>query len=254
MATAPACLSAGWLAAEPADGGAPAPSATQPTLSACVYGAVRFEGDLPRSWRAEAEPAVPLAPIASEAALNPAAMTPPRAVAVTAEGGVRDVVVLLESPEARARLAAAAPARVEIDQVGSVFIPHVTILPRGGTLAFKNSDGITHNVRVDEGGVTDRNYYLKGGEEVTTVFRRAGRARILCDLHAWMRAYLVIADTPYGAVCDAEGRFRIEGIPPGRYMLRLSHPRLSARDGPLEIEIGPGQTVELAPIMIRGGD
>ena len=48
-----------------------------------------------------------------------------------------------------------------------------------------------------------------------------------------MQAYIRVDDHPYHAVTDAQGNFRIEGVPPGTYTLELWHERL----GPLEQEV-----------------
>jgi hypothetical protein len=40
----------------------------------------------------------------------------------------------------------------------------------------------------------------------------------------WMRAYLFVADHPYHARCDAQGRFRLPQVPPGDYELVAWHP------------------------------
>jgi hypothetical protein len=40
----------------------------------------------------------------------------------------------------------------------------------------------------------------------------------------WMRGYLFVADHPYFARTDAQGRFRLERVPPGRYEVVCWHP------------------------------
>ncbi len=41
-----------------------------------------------------------------------------------------------------------------------------------------------------------------------------------------MVAYVVVLPTPYSAVVDRAGRFRMAGVPPGRYLVRVWHRRL----------------------------
>jgi hypothetical protein len=59
---------------------------------------------------------------------------------------------------------------------------------------------------------------------------------ITCDLHSWMKSWVVVAEHPYYAVTDAAGAYRIAGVPPGRYRLRMWHEVLGelAR----EVEVG----------------
>jgi hypothetical protein len=40
----------------------------------------------------------------------------------------------------------------------------------------------------------------------------------------WMRAYLFVDDHPYFTRTDAQGRFRLDGVPPGRYEVVCWHP------------------------------
>jgi hypothetical protein len=60
-----------------------------------------------------------------------------------------------------------------------------------------------------------------------------------CNIHDWMIGYIVVLDTPYFGKSGAEGTVRVSA-PPGRYMLRVWHPRL---DAPVErpIELGEGR-------------
>ncbi len=40
-----------------------------------------------------------------------------------------------------------------------------------------------------------------------------------------MSAYIVVAETPYFAVTDADGNYKIENVPPGTYTLNAWHER-----------------------------
>jgi len=50
-----------------------------------------------------------------------------------------------------------------------------------------------------------------------------------------MSAYLVVTETPYSAVTDAEGRFSIADVPPGKYVLRVWHER--ARPAAVDVAV-----------------
>ena len=54
--------------------------------------------------------------------------------------------------------------------------------------------------------------------------------RINCDvLHTWMSAAIVVTDTPFFAITDGAGRFKIEGLPAGAYEMEVWHERLGSQ-------------------------
>src|SRR5262249_10507207 len=60
-----------------------------------------------------------------------------------------------------------------------------------------------------------------------------------------MTAWIHVVDTPFYAVTDREGRFRVAGLPPGEYRVRVWHEevgRLAKEAGPQEITLaGPAE-------------
>ena len=53
---------------------------------------------------------------------------------------------------------------------------------------------------------------------------------IFCHVHPEMVAYVVVIGTPYRAVTDADGRFRVDNVAPGTYRLRTWHRRLQTHE------------------------
>jgi hypothetical protein len=64
------------------------------------------------------------------------------------------------------------------------------------------------------------------GRTIPLVFKRPEIVRIDCDLHPWMRAWVVVADHPFYAVTGKQGDFLLENVPPGRYTLQVWHESL----------------------------
>lgn len=139
--------------------------------------------------------------------------------------GIGGVVVYLV-PTAPAALALP-PLTVQMDQRDLRFVPQVIAITPGSTVSFSNSDAIMHNVfspRRSTGGF-DLGTYPKT-ERRSFTFREEGAHVILCHVHPEMVAYVVAVASPYRAVSDAAGKFRIEGVAAGTYRLRTWHRRL----------------------------
>ncbi len=62
-------------------------------------------------------------------------------------------------------------------------------------------------------------------------------------------ARVFLSGTGYAAASDGEGRFRLEGVPPGTYALSFSHPRLDTlahTPEPVDAQVGDGTTTRVA--------
>ena len=71
--------------------------------------------------------------------------------------------------------------------------------------------------------------------DITRRLAQPGVVRVVCDVHPHMVAWVVVHDSPYYAVTDERGAFRIEGLPPGSYKVTMWHegfrPRGVDKDG-----------------------
>ena len=62
--------------------------------------------------------------------------------------------------------------------------------------------------------------------------------------HPWPTAYLAVFDHPYFAVTAPNGTFRIEGVPPGKYRLKVWHERTKSAEQAVDVGAG-GATVNV---------
>jgi plastocyanin len=141
--------------------------------------------------------------------------------------GIRNVVVWLDAPPAgTAKRDAPAAAAVEVDQKACVFVPRVAIVPAGGTVNFLNSDRLLHNLhtKTNENGSFNRTQ--PKGRTIPVVLHRPEIVKIDCDLHSWMRAWIVVADHPFYALTSDSGEFTLPPVPAGKYVLRVWHETL----------------------------
>jgi len=151
------------------------------------------------------------------------------------KGGVQNAVVWIENPPAGAKWPAE-PPKVEMDQKGCVFVPRVVVVPLGGTVDFLNSDRLLHNLHGLGKDNAQFNRTQPRGRTIPITFTKPEVVPIVCDLHSWMKSWVVVAEHPYYAVTDASGAFRITGVPPGKYRLRMWQEALGERTQ--EVQVG----------------
>src|SRR5437879_3799124 len=78
-------------------------------------------------------------------------------------------------------------------------------------------DGHSPTVRAWYGGQTLFNRASVPHEpEQTVVLAHPGVVTVTCDLHAEMRAWVLVSESPFSAVGDVDGTFTVTA-PPGRY-------------------------------------
>jgi plastocyanin len=157
-------------------------------------------------------------------------------------GGV--VVYLI--PAASARVPAPAPVSAQIDQRGLQFVPRVIAVSPASTVSFPNSDPVMHDVfhPSTHAGGFDLGMYPQG-ERRSFTFDDEGAYVIFCHVHPEMVAYVVVVASPYRAVTDDEGRFKLDGVGPGTYHLRTWHRRLRTQDHVISVTANGTVRVDL---------
>jgi plastocyanin len=139
---------------------------------------------------------------------------------VSPKRGIRNAVVSLQSPPPGAKWEGTQkPAQV--DQVGCVYAPRVVVVPVGGTVDFLNSDRLLHNLHSVSKDNAPFNRTQPRGRTVSVTFNKPEIVRIDCDLHSWMRAWVVVVEHRFTAVTGPDGEFALDGVPPGRYTLQI---------------------------------
>jgi hypothetical protein len=127
----------------------------------------------------------------------------------------RSVVYLEEAP--RGAFEDPVPPRGRMDQRNEAFVPFVLAIPVGTTVDFPNNDQTYHNVfSFSKTKRFDLGRYAQGRSK-SVRFDRPGVVRVFCDIHSHMSAFILVFAHRYFATTDAEGRYRIDGVPPGSY-------------------------------------
>src|SRR5215813_14026817 len=125
--------------------------------------------------------------------------------------------------------------------------PRVVVVPVGGTVEFLNNDRLLHNLHSASTENPTFNRTQPKGRTIPMVFKKPEIVRVDCDLHTWMRAWVVVADHPFFAVTGPQGEFVLDNVPPGKYTLKVWHETLGTvtRDVTVGDQDAAGVTVEM---------
>jgi len=126
-----------------------------------------------------------------------------------------------------------------IDQKGLMFTPHIVAVQQGATVEFLNSDKVAHNVFwISVGGNKKLGHNLgtwPQGEKRSFKFDNPGAVPLLCNVHPEMGGYIVVSPTPYYAVTDKSGNYKIENVPDGTYTVTAWHEGAKSSSKPVTV-------------------
>jgi plastocyanin len=117
--------------------------------------------------------------------------------------------------------------KLTLDQNGCQYHPHVLAFPAGSTVEILNPDGILHNVHSYSKVNSPFNMAQPKFKKTLEVkIDKPETIEIKCDVHGWMHGWLVATETPYVAVTDDSGNFKLTDVPPGTYTVEVWQEKL----------------------------
>jgi len=131
-----------------------------------------------------------------------------------------------------------------IDQNGCVYVPHVLGVMVGQKLDILNSDGTLHNIHaLPKINKEFNNAMPRSKKRMTVQFDKSEAPfKVKCDVHPWMKAWVLVSDHPYFAVTDSNGNFSIDGIPTGSYEVVCWQEKFKKKPMTATVTIGDGET------------
>ncbi|MBI5382180.1 MAG: carboxypeptidase regulatory-like domain-containing protein [Opitutae bacterium] len=141
---------------------------------------------------------------------------------------------------------AATPPRAQLAQKDLTFVPSLLPVRAGTMVEFPNQDDTYHNIfsfspakRFDLG-----RYRAEERPVPTQRFDTPGLVTLRCDIHEHMRALILVLDTPHFVLSEPDGRYRLGGLPAGRYLLKVWIDSKTTRERPVELTDGATLTVD----------
>ncbi|HEV2268499.1 MAG TPA: hypothetical protein VGR92_03495 [Steroidobacteraceae bacterium] len=158
-----------------------------------------------------------------------------------------DAVVTVEA--VGKTLSPPAPIHALMDQMNRMFVPEVIVIPVGSTVAFPNSDSVSHQIYSFSPAKRFQLSLYRGKPYPPELFDRAGIAILGCNIHDWMVGYIDVTDAPFYGTTDAQGSWSAE-LPAGRYQITVWHPRMREQGPTLVRELSVDAT-DRATLTLR---
>lgn len=158
-------------------------------------------------------------------------------------GKLKDAFIRIENGGVKGKFDAPKTAAV-IDQVDCMYSPRIQGVVAGQEISIKNSDGTLHNVHTYKGAESWFNQAQpKGADPINKEMPEDQTVvKFSCDVHPWMRGFVVVTDHPFFAVSGDDGSFTIEKVPAGKYKLEAWHSKYGVKT--VEVDVADGKTVE----------
>jgi len=195
-----------------------------------ITGVVKFEGGLPGLPQ--------ITPSKDTSVCQPHQS---QRLVVSEDGGVANVFIYLDrAPKGGAKVDAA--VEQVFDQKGCIFLPHAMVVGTDQMVRVQSHDSIAHNTHTKPKRNSEFNSTIPANDTVgvtTFAYKRGEKepVRVVCDYHAWMEAWQLPLDHPYGTVSDGTGTFRLENVPSGVHKFKIWHEGCGFLDSGFEIRV-----------------
>ncbi len=142
------------------------------------------------------------------------------------------------------------PRRFELVNEGCQINPRVQAVLAPGTLNVTSEDVAMHRVRIINVGTGETEAmapFNDNGEVIPfdRLLDKTAQFEVICDLHPWSKAHILVFDHPYFAMSEKSGSFSIDDIPPGTFHVKAWHPRLGVAEQTITVASGQPASVAL---------
>lgn len=143
---------------------------------------------------------------------------------VVKDGKIKDVLVRIAAGGVPGNWKAP-EKHAEVNQVDCMYEPRMQGVVAGQTIDIKNGDKTLHNVHAYKG--TESLFNQAQPKDAPPINKdapdEASIMKLSCDVHPWMRGFVVVTDHPFFAVTGEDGSYKIEKVPAGKYTVEAWH-------------------------------
>ncbi|MBS0207340.1 MAG: hypothetical protein JSS27_00165 [Planctomycetes bacterium] len=154
-------------------------------------------------------------------------------------------------------------SKPEFDQKKCLFSTHLFATMIKLPIVIKNSDSVGHNTNIAPPGNPPANFLLPAQQSDSYTFTRemGAPSEVTCNIHPWMKAFVVARKDPYFAVTSKDGSFEIANLPAGETIeFQVWHERApggltagAVSKGRFKLKIGENETKDVGEIKVPAG-
>jgi hypothetical protein len=141
------------------------------------------------------------------------------------------------------------PPTAQVRQKGAKFDPPLLIISVGQTVDFLNDEDrpVEHNVFSNAPAKKFDLGLYPPSQSKSVTFDKPGAVFLYCSIHRFMDGVVYICPTPLHSRVAADGTYKIEHVPPGKYKLRTwqRRKRFPEKIEPLDVAGDAAQTMNL---------
>jgi uncharacterized protein (DUF2141 family) len=127
-----------------------------------------------------------------------------------------------------------------------MYNPHVFGVRARQTLTIVNNDNTLHNVNAQPANNAGFNFAqpLEGMTNDQIFANPEIMIPVMCNVHAWMQAYIGVVAHPYFAVTGEDGSFTIANLPAGDYVIAAWHESMGEQTQ--NVSVAANETAEVS--------
>lgn len=157
---------------------------------------------------------------------------------VSEDGGVKNAVVFINGKGNSRK-----NKKVLVQEMCE-FKPRVLSMEAGSVLEVVNKDSVKHEANgvQDFETIFQLSQHKKGMVDKVSL-DKAGVVEVTCNIHGWMKAWVVVVEGTLHSVTDKRGEFLIKGVPAGKHKLKLWHEGFGEKEMVVNLKEGEVKSV-----------